>query len=137
MKKPLRISDTEWELMRVVWARHPLTANELVARLQERDASWHPKTARTLLARLVRKGAIGFERTGRAFAYAPLATEADCIAAASASFVERVFGGAMRPLLAHLVESRKITPADLDELRDLLAKTTAGNQLPKVKRKAP
>jgi BlaI family penicillinase repressor len=134
MKKSLRISDTEWELMRVVWAKHPVTANEIIARLQEQDASWHPRTARTLLARLVRKGALGYEQAGRAYAYAPLAAEADCIAAASASFVERVFGGAMRPLLAHLIESRQITPGDLDELRDLLAKRAVENQKSKGKR---
>jgi BlaI family penicillinase repressor len=137
MKKPLRISDTEWEVMRVVWAKHPATANEIIARLQERDATWHPRTARTLLARLVQKGALGFEPIGRAYAYAPLAGEADCIAAASATFVERVFGGAMRPLLTHLVESRQITSGDLDELRDLLAKSIAENQNPKRERKTP
>ena len=48
MKFVPRISDTEWEIMRIVWARGPITASEIIERLAAADASWHPKTARTL-----------------------------------------------------------------------------------------
>lgn len=134
MKTAPRISDTEWELMRVVWAKSPATAAEIIATLTARDPSWHPKTARTLLARLVQKQALGYQPQGRAYAYLPLVTEADCVAAASESFVERVFGGSLRPMLAHLVERQKLTPQDLDELRALLKKRSSpGPKTPKKK----
>jgi BlaI family penicillinase repressor len=120
MKIPPRISDTEWEIMRVVWAHHPLTAAEIIARLSTGPDHWHPKTTRTLLARLVAKKALGVAPVGRAFAYTPLVKEADCMTAASESFLARVFGGSLRPMLAHLVESRKLTPGDLAELRAIL-----------------
>jgi len=137
MKKNLRISDTEWELMRVVWARSPATAAEIIAALTARDPTWHPKTARTLLARLVEKGALGYQPQGRAYAYTPLVSEADCVAAASESFVERVFGGSLRPMLVHLVEQQKLTPQELDELRALLAEKSPAAPKPPRKRPAP
>jgi BlaI family transcriptional regulator, penicillinase repressor len=128
MKKTPKISDTEWEIMRVVWTRHPVTAAEIVAQLAAADASWHPKTARTLLARLVEKGALQFTSDQRVYVYEPAVTEEECVAAASGSFVERVFGGSVKPMLAHFVEQRRLTRADLDELRQLLEASPDGKR---------
>src|SRR5262245_60727031 len=120
MKRTPKISDTEWEIMRVVWARHPITAADIIAQLTAADPTWHPKTARTLLARLVEKKALGYEERGRLYVYEPRVTEAECVAAASGSFLDRVFGGSLTPMLAHFIEQRRLTPEDLDELRALL-----------------
>jgi BlaI family penicillinase repressor len=120
MKPSPKISDTEWEIMRVVWSGHPLTAAEIITQLTTSDPSWHPKTARTLLARLVDKGALDYEAQGRAYVYRPRVTEAECIAAASGSFLERVFGGSLKPMLAHFIEQRRLTQQELDELRAML-----------------
>lgn len=117
-----RISETEWEIMRIIWAQHPATAAEIVAQLSATDSSWHPKTAKTLLARLVAKGALGYESRGRAYVYEPLVTENECVAAASRSFLDRVFGGSLTPMLAHFVEARRMSREELRELEDLLAR---------------
>ena len=115
-----RISETEWEVMRVLWARHPATASEIIDRLTASDGSWHPKTVRTLLARLVRKQALGYQAQGRRYVYEPLVTEQECVTVVSASFLERVFGGALKPMLTHFVESRRLSKQDLEELRQVL-----------------
>ena len=120
MKAIPNISETEWEIMRVVWERHPVTAHEVIAELTRHDASWHPKTARTLLSRLVRKGALDYESRGRLYVYEPRVSETECVAAASESFLGRVFGGSLKPMLAHFVEQRKLTQQELRELRELL-----------------
>lgn len=120
MKNVPRISDTEWEIMRILWERSPLTATEVVERLAANDASWHPKTARTLLTRLVRKKALDYKANGRAYVYSPLVSEEESVAVASESFLDRVFGGSLRPMLTHFVERRKLGKDDLEELRRLL-----------------
>lgn len=120
MKNVPRISDTEWEIMRILWERSPLTATEVVERLAANDASWHPKTARTLLARLVRKRALDYKTNGRAYVYSPLVSEEESVAVASESFLDRVFGGALRPMLTHFVERRKLSREDLEELKRVL-----------------
>jgi BlaI family penicillinase repressor len=83
-------------------------------------ASRHPKTVKTLLNRLVKKGALGFTKEGRAYLYEPLVAERDCVTAESTSFLERVFGGSLQPMLAHFVESRKLSPAEIAELKRLI-----------------
>jgi BlaI family penicillinase repressor len=122
MKGAAKISETEWEIMRIIWACHPITAADLVEELTRNDASWHPKTARTLLARLVKKGALEYEPLGRVYVYKPKVSERACQASASRSFLDRVFGGSLKPMLAHFAEERKLTREDLRELSELLEK---------------
>jgi BlaI family penicillinase repressor len=117
-----RISETEWEVMKVVWSHAPVTAAGIIERLVAQDSTWHPKTARTLLNRLVRKKALGYRREGRGYVYRPLVAEKDCVAAATESFLDRVFGGALEPMLAHFVEHRRLTPAEIRELQRILSR---------------
>jgi BlaI family penicillinase repressor len=120
MKTTPKITETEWEIMRVIWSRHPIAASEIVERLSATDPTWHPKTTRALLNRLVQKKVLDYEQRGRVYVYKPLFTEQECVAAASQSFLERVFGGSLKPMLTFFVEQRRITKKDLRELNDLL-----------------
>lgn len=115
-----KISETEWEVMKVVWSRSPLSAAEIIDALMKADSTWHPKTAKTLLNRLVKKKALGFKKEGRAYLYRPLVQEADCALAESESFLDRVFGGSLKPMLAHFVERRKLSAQEIQELKRLL-----------------
>src|SRR5580693_696399 len=120
MKKAPRISETEWEVMKVVWAQAPCSAGEIIDALNEQDPSWHPKTVKTLLSRLVKKGALDFQKEGRAYLYRPLVKEKQCVDAVSKSFLHRVFGGSLKPMLAHFVEQRKLSGSEVRELKQLL-----------------
>ena len=133
MKRPPKISETEWEIMRIIWAQHPITAADIVARLSAIDPSWHPKTARTLLARLVAKKALDYQEHGRAYVYEPRVTEEECVAEVTGSFLDRVFGGSLKPMLAHFIEQKQLTRAELNELRALLDQPGRAERPPKKK----
>lgn len=120
MKAMPRISETEWEVMRALWAKAPASAAEIIATLTANDPTWHPKTAKTLLNRLVKKKALGYKKEGRAYLYRPLVKEADCALAESESFLDRVFGGSLKPMLAHFVERKKLSAEEIRELKRLL-----------------
>jgi len=122
MKKTPRISETEWEVMKVVWAEAPCSAGQTIAALTRADPTWHPKTVKAFLNRLVKKGVLGFRQEGRAYLYRPLVRERECVDAASESFLDRVFGGSLKPMLAHFVERKKLSPGELKELKELLEK---------------
>jgi len=121
MKKVPRVTDTEWELMQVVWqAKLPISAFEIIERLNATDPGWHRKTVRALLARLVTKKALDYKAQGRVYFYFPLVTEDECVAAASDSFLERVFDGAIEPMLAHFVGRYRLSKRGAEELRRIL-----------------
>lgn len=115
-----RISDTEWEVMKIIWSHGPLTATQILERLIAQDRTWHPKTAGTLIGRLVRKGALGHAKVNRVYVYRALVTEKESLSAMSRSFLERFFGGALAPMLAHFVEEKKLSRRQMKELRKLL-----------------
>lgn len=120
MKKVPRISESEWVVMKVVWAKAPCSSSDVIADVSMADASWHPKTIKTFLNRLVNKGALDVRKDGRAYSYFPLVSEAECVDAASDSFLERVFGGSLKPMLAHFVEHKKLSSDEIQELKRLL-----------------
>lgn len=121
MSTPLpRISESEWVVMKELWHRHPQTSGELIQGLEGRT-SWSPATIKTLLNRLVGKGALGFEKRGREYLYEPLVEEAACVRAESVSFLDRVFGGALAPMLASFLETEQVSQDELARLKALLA----------------
>lgn len=119
MNRTPRISEAEWVIMKICWGRPPATAQEIIDTLAA-HGNWHPKTVKTLLNRLVKKRALGFRKEGRAYRYHPLVAERDCITAESQSFLDRCFGGALQPMLAHFVEQRQLSPAEISKLKTLL-----------------
>jgi BlaI family penicillinase repressor len=124
--KPLpRISDAEWEVMKVLWEQAPATANDVVERLQT-ASSWSPRTIKTLLNRLVGKKALGFEEDGRMYRYFPLVSEAECARAESRSFLNRVYGGALTPLVANFLQDQEVSQEEIAELRRLLNQKRRG-----------
>ena len=114
--------------MRVIWARHPIAARDVIKELAARDASWHPKTVRTLLARLVLKKALRYDAADRAYLYWPLVAENQCVTVASESFLERVFGGSLKPMLAHFVGEGRLTEEEMNDLRKLLDRKPGGKK---------
>lgn len=119
MKKVPRISETEWQIMKIVWSKGQCTANEILDELNASE-TWHPKTARTLIGRLVKKRALTFKEEGRAYIYRPGISEADAVAHYSQSFLERVFDGGLAPMLAHFVSHQQLSSVDLQQLRNVL-----------------
>ncbi len=115
------ISDAEWEVMKVLWGESPATAEKVVGVLSPKTG-WKPKTVMTLLNRLVKKQAAGYEKKGRAFHYFPLVKEAECVRAESRSFLQRVFGGAVTPMLAQFLQEAKLSKSDIEELKQILEK---------------
>lgn len=122
MKKKPRITETEWELMRVLWNRAPLSASDVIASLQSEDASWHPKTVKTFLGRLVKKGALDFEQEGRAYLYRPVVSEDECKGSASESFLRQVFDNSVGELMVHFARNKKLSAAEIKELKAILKK---------------
>jgi len=113
------ITDSEWLVASIVWDQDDLTAQEIADRLGD-SVKWKLKTVNTFLARLTSKGVIAADRDGRAFRYRALIPREQCVRAESDSFLKRVFGGAVAPLLTHFCETADLTDDDVATLRRIL-----------------
>ena len=118
MEKLPNISESEWEVMKVIWSEHPITSGEVVKSLED-STLWKPRTIKTLLNRLVDKGAVGREGKGKDYRYFPLIEKAVLVKAESQSFLKRVFGGSLKPMIATMVETEDLSPEDIEEIKQM------------------
>ncbi len=126
MGKLPKISDAEWEVMKVLWERAPQSANEIVEALAARQ--WSPATVRTLITRLVQKGALSFETAGREYLYLPVVTREEGIRQERRSFLRRVYDGAVEPMLAGLLDEEDLSAEELEALHRLLDEKRKGQR---------
>jgi len=118
MERP-EISNAEWQVMNIIWDTQPTTASEIIKRLAESN-QWTPATIRTFLHRLVKKGALTFEEDGNRYLYRAAVKRNSTIRHAGRSFLSSVFDGQSGPLLTHFVKDSKLTPEEIQQLKDLL-----------------
>ena len=107
--------------MEEIWRRHPVTALEVVQKLGP-SRQWQDQTIRTMLRRLIDKGALTYRAEGKVYYYEPAVSREQCVRLESRSFLERVFGGAAKPLLVQMVQDADLSREDITELKKLLAK---------------
>lgn len=119
MSKTPAISDAEWEVMNVLWEQSPRTAVEVAEALESR-VNWNPNTVKTLLGRLVKKGVLRFRPEGNRYFYTPALPRERYVKQESASFLDRVFGGATSPALVHFVKNAQLSSEEIEELRRIL-----------------
>jgi BlaI family penicillinase repressor len=118
MKTSVKISNAEWEVMNIIWNKSPITAFEIIQALS--STKWKSQTIKTMLERLLKKGALTFERQANRYLYQPLLQKRDCIREEAHSFLGRVFDGAVTPMLAHFIETEKLSEEEIKSLKKLL-----------------
>ncbi len=114
-----RISEAEHEVMEVLWAESPLGAAEVASRVDP-ARGWSDRTVKTMLSRLLAKGAIAHQEEGRRYLYRPAVSREAFVARESGRLLDRMFGGRVTPLVAHLAEQNRLSPADVVEIEALL-----------------
>lgn len=115
-----KISESEWEIMKMIWNGHPLTAEQIAAKLPA-GIEWSEQTVRTFITRLLKKKAIAFNKEGRSYHYYPLVSEKECVKAESRSFLQRVFGGATNLMVTNFLEEAVLSEREIEELQQMLA----------------
>ncbi len=115
------ISDAEWQVMRVLWRKSPVTVREVIEILSKKT-TWKSETIRTLVNRLTKKKAIGFEKKGRRHYFYPLLSEQECVKADTDSFLDRTGTTMLKPILAAFIEKEQLSDKEIEELRQILAK---------------
>ncbi len=114
-----RISEAEHAVMEVLWRESPLGAAEVAERVDP-SRGWSDRTVKTMLSRLLAKGVLAHEEEGRRYLYRPTVSRDDFIASESGRQLDRMFGGRITPLVAHLAERDRLTSKDIEEIEALL-----------------
>ncbi|ALB45734.1 CopY/TcrY family copper transport repressor [Clostridium beijerinckii] len=114
-----KISEAEWEVMKIVWTDSPRTSNQIIEALED-TKDWKPKTIKTLISRLVSKNALGFKEEGRKYLYYPIVNENECIRAENQTFLSKVYNGAIKNMLVSFIKESDLSKEDIDDLKRIL-----------------
>src|SRR6185369_12821615 len=119
MLTPPDITESEWKVMKLLWTKSPQPAYDLITALAENE-EWHQNTVKTLLSRLLKKKAIGARKYKNLYLYHPLVSQDDCVRVETQTFLQRIFGGSVKPLLVHFLKHEKLSGAEIEELKRIL-----------------
>ena len=114
-----RIGEAEFAVMDVLWADSPLTAADVAERVPA-ERRWSDRTVKTMLSRLLAKGVLSHEEDGRRYLYRPALSKDDYLAQESTRLIDRLFGGRVTPLVAHLAQRDRLSDRDIAEIEALL-----------------
>ena len=105
--------------MKLVWKKGEVTVRDVYEALLERRKIAYT-TVMTMMRVLERKGYLKTRREDRAYVYRPAHPERQVVRSMVREFVDRVFNGSARPLLVHLVEDRRLSKKEIEELERLV-----------------
>ena len=120
MKDKYDITDSELEIMQVLWNNGNCGLAEIVAEL-DKTKKRNKNTVKTLLYRLVDKGAVKSQKVnGQEFSYAPTITEKKYLSKANDSFLSKLYKGNVEKLLLNFVEDKTVSKEELQKLVNML-----------------
>ena len=114
------LSEAEWKVMNAVWARSGAVSARDVHDALAGSTRWAYTTVKTLLDRLVAKGALSARKAGHVSIYRARLPRQRAVAAAARTLADRAFGGAVAPLVHHLLGSHALSARDRAEIRRML-----------------
>jgi predicted transcriptional regulator len=111
-KKEIALSKFELEIMEILWKAGESSVRDVQEAIQERKRPAYT-TVQTIFARLEAKKAIRRTRKiGNAFLFEPLITQPSVYRRMIDDFLS-LFGGSADPIVAHLIDTGKLTLEDL------------------------
>jgi predicted transcriptional regulator len=112
-KSKQNLTPLELEIMQVLWENGASTVTEVIPKLKAELAY---TTVQTMLMVLLRKGKVKRNQEGRAFRYRPVVSRERASGSAVEDLVRRMFGGSAEALLMAMVDTRQISPKELERL---------------------
>jgi len=108
-----KIQDSELEVMRVLWEAGDALPLIEIRRVLSARCGWEDSTIKTLLRRLQIKGIVALERRG---VYSAVVTEEEYNQWSTKVFVNKIFAGSAKKLVASLLSGGQLGEKDIAEL---------------------
>jgi len=115
-----RPTDTELEILKVLWQRGPSTVREVREALLGRRQVAHT-TVLTMLQIMTGKGLVVCDRSRRAHIYRARQSRPGVARRLARDLLQRVFEGSAPELVLYALQGRKATPEELEEIRRVIA----------------
>lgn len=119
-----KISDAELEIMKIVWGSpgEVTLFSDIMEGLAARGRPCQKNTLIVLLSRLMNKGFLRARKIGRRNEYTALIPEAEYQTAQTKTFLDKLYEGSAKGLVANLITGDLLTDEEYEELKRMLEK---------------
>ena len=118
-------TDRELQALKVLWEEGQATVRTIADAMNAEAKTPRDRLAYTtvlsLLQVMEQKGLVDHRREGKAYVYLPLVEQQSTFRELAGSCLDKVFDGAVDQYLVHALQSKKLSPQELDELDAMLA----------------
>jgi len=118
--KKTTLANAELAVMDLLWEENPLTARQIRERLYPDANKAQHGTVQRLLQRLEDKGFVERDRKVPVHLFFAAMSRQDYGCSEMESLAAKLTGGSFAPLIAHLVEQKRISRAEIKRLRKIL-----------------
>ena len=119
MNIQIKITDAEWEVMRVIWAHGSLTSREIIEILESK-MQWMAPTIKTLIGRLVAKGALNTEQEGRKYIYSANIEEKEAVRSFTNDIFDRICRKNVGNVIESIIKDHTLSFDDIQRLEEIL-----------------
>jgi predicted transcriptional regulator len=114
------ITDTELDLLKVLWSDQPLTARAIAGRLYGDENSSAIGTVQKLIQRLEEKDLVVRDRREPVHRFCTLVTREAVAGMQLQLLAEKLSDGSLSPFIMHLAQAERLTKKEKQALRRLL-----------------
>jgi predicted transcriptional regulator len=114
------LSETELDVLKVLWELGAGTVREVNERLRHRKRRWAYTTVLTLLSRLETKGYVSSDKSELAHVFRPIVSRDNLLRLRLSHLAEDLCEGTTTPLVHALVQDRRFSPEEIEGFRRLL-----------------
>lgn len=110
-----KLCESEYRFALIVWEKEPLNSGELVSICQQ-QLGWKKSTTYTVLKKLCDKGILKNENA----VVSSVVKQQQVQSYESEQFINRTFAGSLPQFIAAFMNDRKLSPKEVDELKNLI-----------------
>lgn len=123
MRRKYAVSETEWEVLKMLWKHGTsIRQSELLSLFEKEGREWKRQTLNTFLSRLEEKGLVRREDGMTT----PVYSEEEYSVMQMRKAIDTMYNGKFSNLLASFINRNELSPEEAAELRQLLDKNTNG-----------
>lgn len=113
-----KLPDTEFEIMKVVWANEPPITTNIVMEQLGNEKKWKAPTVISLMLRLVERGFLRTEKKGKERIYYPEISKADYLKFETGDFMKLYHENSFLSLVNTFYDGKELNDHDVEELEN-------------------
>ena len=115
----MKLFDSEWKLMEILWANEPINAKQISLLANDR-IGWNKNTTYTVIKKLIEKGII--RREDPNFVCTALVKKEDVQKVETESLINKLYSGSRKAFFAAFLQGENLTDEELAEMKEMIGK---------------